>query len=91
MKKLYSFELDYGRSGYLEGLFIAEEKEIAEIIGQNIQFGEVLGKHSWVEDEMTEDMFEVIDLPPEVVSILEEKVGSTVSGYNPLDFIEEEE
>ena len=44
MKKLYSFELDWGRMGSLEGLFIAEEKDVKDIIGKNVQFGEVLGK-----------------------------------------------
>ena len=90
-KKLYSFELDYGRSGYLEGLFIAEEDEIKNLIGKEVYFGEVLGKHSEVYDDMTEEMFTVIDVPSEVVSILEEKVGANISGYNPLEYYEEAE
>lgn len=91
MKKLYSFELDYGRSGYLEGLFIAEEQDVKDIIGKEVYFGEVLGKHSEVFDTMTEDMFSTIDLQPNVVAILEEKIGSTISGYNPLEYLEEDE
>lgn len=67
MKKLYSFELDWGRMGSLEGLFIAEEKDVKDIIGKNVQFGEVLGKHSDVYDTMTEDMFAEIELPENVV------------------------
>ena len=91
MKKLYSFELDWGRMGSLEGLFIAEEKDVKDIIGKNVQFGEVLGKHSDVYDIMTEDMFAEIELPENVVKMLEEKIGSTLSGYNPFDFLEEDE
>jgi hypothetical protein len=90
MKKLYSFELDWGRMGSLDGLFIADEQEIKDIIGKEIYFGEVLGKHSEVFDTMTEEMFEAIDLPEDVVKLLEEKVGATLSGYNPLDYVEEE-
>lgn len=90
-KKLYTFYLDWGRMGDLEGLFIAEEQDVKNIIGKSIYFGEVLGKHSEVEDEMTEDMFEAIDIPESVIAILEEKLGTTISGYNPLDFDEEDE
>lgn len=90
MKKLYSFELDYGRMGTLEGLFIANESDFNSMIGQEVYFGEVLGKHSEVFDTMTEEMFDIIDVPSELLDILKDKVGSTISGYNPLDYIEEE-
>ena len=89
MKKLYKFYLDYGRMGDLEGLFIAEEEDVKEIIGTTVNFGEVLGKHSWVEEEMSEDMFTVIDVPSPIVDILEDKIGESISGYNPLDYIED--
>lgn len=91
MRKLYSFELDWGRMGSLDGLFIADEKEVADAIGKTVYFGEALGKHSEVEDEMTEEMFEAIDLPEDVLNILEQKIGITLSGYNPLDILAEEE
>lgn len=86
MKKLYSFCLDYGRSGDLEGLFVAEESEISDIINKEVCFGEVLGKHSWVIAEMEESMFSVIDIPQEIINVLEEKIGKTISGYNPLEY-----
>lgn len=91
MKKLYSFELDWGRMGCLEGLFIAEEKEVAEVMGKTVYFGEALGKHSDVYDDMTEDMFTVVDVPDEVINILEEKIGTTISGYNPIEHYREDE
>lgn len=91
MKKLYQFELDYGRSGYLEGLFIADDKDVKELIGKEVYFGEVLGKHSEVYDDMTPEMFTEVDVPQSVVKILEEKVGPTISGYNPFEYLEEEE
>ena len=90
-KKLYTFYLDWGRMGDLEGLFIAEEQDVKDIIGKSVYFGEVLGKHSEVEDEMTEDMFEAIDVPESVIAVLEEKLGTTISGYNPLEFYEDED
>jgi len=90
-KKLYTFYLDWGRMGDLEGLFIAEEQDVKDIIGKSVYFGEVLGKHSEVEDEMTEDMFEAIDVPESVIAVLEEKLGTNISGYNPLEYYEEED
>ena len=46
MNKLYKFHWDCGRMGNLDGVFIAEPKEIEALIGKEIHFGEVLGKHS---------------------------------------------
>lgn len=91
MKKLYQFELDYGRSGYLEGLFIADDKDVNDLLGKEVYFGEVLGKHSEVVDDMTAEMFTEVDVPESVVNILEEKVGTTISGYNPFDYLEEDD
>lgn len=85
MKKLYKFELDWGRQGSLEGLFIADEKAIKELMGKEVDFGEAFGKHSEVSEVMMEDMFTVIDLPKESMKLLEKHLGITWSGYNPLE------
>jgi hypothetical protein len=91
-KKLYRFEMDYGRQGSLEGLFIADEADYRRMIGKEVYFGEVLGKHSEVFDDMSEEYFEVLELPEDVVNLLEEKLGSNISGFNPVDiFLEDEE
>jgi len=85
-KKLYQFELDWGRVGSLSGLFIEDEENIKQIIGEEVDFGEAMGKHSDVVDTMTEDMFTIVDVPESVLEVLETKLGKTLSGYNPLDF-----
>lgn len=90
-KKLYKFYWDCGRQGDLEGLFIAEEQKVADAIGKEAQFGEVLGKHSDVYGELESDDVEVIELPSEIVDLLADKLGHSISGYNPLDYIDEEE
>ncbi len=46
--KLYSFEWDCGRMGFVEGLFVATEEEIKDAIDKEVYFGEILGKHSEV-------------------------------------------
>ena len=91
MKKLYKFHVDYGRQGDLEGLFIAEEKDVKQIIGKNIYFGEVLGKHSDVSETMTEEMFGEINLPTDTLEKLEKELGATWSGINPVQVYADEE
>lgn len=90
-EKLYKFYWDCGRAGDLEGVFIAEEKTIADSIGSEVYFGEVLGKHSDVHGTLDEDDLEIIDMSEELLSELKEKLGRTISGYNPLNYIEEDE
>ncbi len=85
MKKLYQFYWDCGRAGSVEGLFIAEEDFVNKHIGNSVYFGEILGKHSEVEGTMDEDDLKIIDIPNNVVELLEEKLGKTISGYNPLE------
>ena len=43
MLKLYSFHWDCGRSGALDGLFVAAEDQVESVIGKRLYFGEVLG------------------------------------------------
>lgn len=88
MKKLYRFGWDCGRQGNVDGLFVAEEDDVKKAIGKRIYFGEILGKHSEVYGDLEEADIEVITGDQAVISIFEEHDIS--SGYNPLDYIEEE-
>jgi len=91
MKKLYEFYWDCGRMGGLEGLFIAEESSVKAAIGKEIYFGEVLGKHSEVYGTLKEGDCEVKSEDQEFISKLEELLGGTISGYNPLDYLPDDE
>lgn len=91
MKKLYSFYCDCGRSGGLSGLFIAEESEVQKILGKEVYFGEVLGKHSEVYGTVDIDDIKEVSSDTEKVEWLENLLGPTVSGYNPLDYFEPDE
>lgn len=91
MKKLYSFYWDCGRSGGLSGLFIAEESEVQKILGKEVYFGEVLGKHSEIYGTVDIDDIEEVSSDTEKVEWLENLLGSTISGYNPLDYFEPDE
>lgn len=82
---IYEFYWDCGRSGDLEGLFIADSDDVAKAIGKNIYFGEVLGKHSEVEGILeagditlkTDDQ----EFIAKVIEIFGENFGS---GFDPI-------
>lgn len=86
-KYLWEFNLDCGRMGYLEGLFVATENEINKIIGKKVYFGEVLGKNSEIYEEIKKNDFKKIDLDSEIVEKVSKILGLNWSGYNPLDYV----
>ena len=87
MKKLYSFFWECGRMGTLDGLFIAEEAKVNAIIGKEIYFGEVLGKHSEIYGRLDEYDLKVKSDDQDFINKLEEVIGhDTISGFNPLTY-----
>ena len=91
-KKLYKFEWDKSY-GLLAGLFIEDESIVNDAIGKEVFFGEVLGKHSEVYGTLEECDLEVLVSDEKEVEELEKynfiPFGSF--GYNPLEYIYEEE
>ena len=69
MKKLYKFHWDcyYGK---ITGLFVAEEQDIKDIIGTEINFGNVLGKYSDVYRDIQNMDFQEIDIDKETMDKL---------------------
>lgn len=87
MKNLYLFNWDCGRDGDIDGLFAAEEKEVEETIGQEIYFGEILGKHSNIFGILKREDVEFISSDQELINKLDDLFGGgSYSGYNPLYF-----
>lgn len=92
MKKLYKFYWNCGRMGDLEGLFVADEIDIEAAIGSEIYFGDVLGKHSDIGDKLSRGDLKVKSEDQELIDKLVELFGgNNISGYNPLDYISEDE
>lgn len=90
--KLFSFFWDCGRMGSLEGLFFATREEINAAFGSDIYFGEVLGKHSEVYGTLNPTDIDEMNVSSDVALALYEAVGTrTVSGYNPLEYLDEDE
>ena len=91
MKKLYKFFWDCGRQGELEGLFIAEEQEVKNAIGKTAYFGEVLGKHSDVYGTIDDGEIEEVNVLQSTIDDLLNVLSSeTISGFNPLEYIDDD-
>jgi len=92
MKAIVEFFWDFGRSGEVSGLFICEEEDLNKIIGRDIYFGEILGKHSEVSGTISSEDFVIKSTDQDFISKFIEIMGDgTISGYNPFDYIEEED
>ena len=89
MKKLFKFYLDCGRMGGVSGLFISTQDEVDKAIGKEVFFGDILGKYSEINGALEESEITLIEVSDNTIKELEEKIGTTISGYNPLEYIEE--
>ncbi len=93
MKKLYKFHWEVRRMGYVEGMFVATEKEIEDAMGKNIYFGDILGKHSEIYGVLEKNDLMVLSEDQEFIKKLLEIFNNkfTISGYNPLAYIQEDD
>lgn len=85
MKTLYRFNCYCGRSGTLTGIFVADSKDVMDLIKYKIEvyFGEVLGKHSEIYGTIEEGDIAAITENKEVIDIFEQY--NLDSGHNPFD------
>lgn len=86
---IWKFYWDCGRNGDLSGVFVATQDEINNAIGKRIYFGEVLGKHSEIYGFLEKDDVELLTNDQFFIDKVIEY--GLLSGYNPLEYIEEEE
>lgn len=91
MNNLYRFYWNCGRMGDVEGIFIATEEEVEAALGKTVYFGEILGKHSEIYGELDRGDLTKLEVSDTTVSELLAVVGKTVSGYNPLEYLQEED
>lgn len=93
MNILCKYYLPCGRMGDVEGLFITSLEDLEQAIGKSVYFGEILGKHSEIIDEsLSYDNIAILSDDQEKINWLLSCNDSalTISGYNPLDYFEEE-
>lgn len=92
MKVLAKFYWNCGRSGKIDGLFIAEKSKIEAAHGKHVYLGEVLGKHSDIYGDLDEEDITIISEDPVIIETLSNLFeDDTISGFNPLEYIQEEE
>jgi hypothetical protein len=89
MKKLYKYVGNFGRMGSLKGLFVADEEEIKNAIGKSIYYGEVLGKHSEIVDDLDKNSFTIVTDDQDFIEKFER--FDCESGTNPLEYLDEDE
>jgi hypothetical protein len=68
---IYTFHVDCGRHGDLDGRFVATPEDIAFAVGKTVYFDEPWGKHSGVEVTFEADHFAVFSDTPEDVAAFE--------------------
>lgn len=88
---LWKFSWDCGRQGEIEGLFVATEDEVNNLVGKHVYFGEALGKHSEVSGTIEDGEITKVELDSEIVEKVATVLGKTWSGYNPLSYCNSEE
>jgi len=86
MLKLYRFYWDCGRMGSLNGLFIADDAEVARFIGKKCYFGEGLwGTLEEGDLEIVTDDQDFIDKCRRYIDY------NTLSGHNPILRMQDDE
>ena len=89
-KAIYKFFFDCGRMGELEGIFVAEPRDVKRLVdsGEELYFGEVLGKHSEISGVVSVENFTFVTDKEEIVNFFE--IHGMATGINPLSYFEEE-
>ena len=95
---LYKFYWDVHSQGEIESLFIADDDEVEEVMGMNVYFGEVLGKHSEVYGTLDDGDLTIVTQEPRVIADLVRLFAGdrraqhgTICGLNPLHYLRDDE
>ena len=77
---LWQFGWDCGRQGEVTGIFKATKNQVENIIGQEVYFGEILGKHSDIYGAIDKGEITLVSDNPAYV------LNASESGYNPFEY-----
>jgi len=88
---LVEYFVECGRMGDLNGLFVCTEEEMQQAIGKTVEWGEVLGKHSDIYHVLKPEHFTIKSNDQEFISKLVDLLGYSISGFNPIDKLSEDE
>lgn len=82
MRYLVKMNLDFGRMGRIESLFSCTKEEYDSLNERYVYFGEVLGKHSDISCELSENDFEIVSTDQKFIDQFDKHIGNV--GLNPL-------
>jgi hypothetical protein len=84
-KGIYKLNIDCGRMGQLDGVFIADKSHVRTLIEKKIEvyWGEVLGKHSEVFGVIEPSEIIMVSEDPNAIKVIEDL--RLTSGYNPFN------
>ena len=91
MLKLYRFCWPRCWGVDVEGLFVEDSDVVENAIGSDVYFGEICGKHSDVYGTLDEEDLTVVSEDQEKINWLVDILGRSISGYNPFDYIEDQD
>ena len=90
-KVLVKYDQDF-YYGIISGLFITTKEELETLNGLEVYYYEALGKHSEVVTNDAYDYCEIVSEDQDLIHDLLTVFGSNnISGYNPLEYVEESE
>ena len=90
-KVLVKYDQDF-YYGIMSGLFITTKEELETLNGREVYYCEALGKYSEVTTEDAYDYCEIVSEDQDLIHDLLTVFGSNnISGYNPLEYVEESE
>lgn len=87
MENYYEFKWDCGRGGNVNGRFLAKPEEVEKIIGTEVYFGEILGKHSEVYGIIEKGEITLVTDDQDFIKRAEELKVNLCSGYNPFHYV----
>lgn len=82
MKVLVRMELDFGKMGKIESLFVCDDSDLTKLENSYVEVGEFLGIRADVSCEITPDDYKVVSNNQEYILWFENNVGTI--GLNPL-------
>jgi hypothetical protein len=89
VKALWKFYWDCGRMRGHEDASQGTHAEVKAVVGKELHFGEVLGKHSEVFGMLEEK--DVTWLTDDAAFVSKFEEYGCASGFNPLEYVQEEE
>jgi hypothetical protein len=94
MLRYMKFYWDCGRMGCLRGKFVVNQDEydrLMGLVGKQIYFGEVLGKHSEIYGKLKAEDLEMVCDDQAFLKKAQELGVDLDSGFNPLNDADEDE